>query len=68
MPYKDITYDNGFTERFYYDETLEEEAFRMSRTNRVKSFPSANHRASINLSSIPKRHKTPLPDEQLHFY
>ena len=21
MPYKDITYDNGFTERFYYDET-----------------------------------------------
>ena len=26
MPYKDITYDNGFTERFYYDETLDEEA------------------------------------------
>ena len=63
MPYKDITYDNGFTERFYYDETLEEEAFRMSRTNRVKSFPSANHRASINLSSIPKDRKTPIPDE-----
>jgi len=21
MPYKDVTYDNGFTERFYYDET-----------------------------------------------
>ena len=63
MPYKDITYDNGFTERFYYDETLEEEAFRMSRTNRVKSFPSANHRASLNLSSIPKDRKTPIPDE-----
>ena len=47
MPYKDITYDNGFTERCYYDETLEEEAFRMPRTNRVKSFPSANHRATV---------------------
>ena len=63
MPYKDITYDNGFTERFYYDETLDEEALRMSRTNRVKSFPSANHRASTNLSSISKGRKTQLPDE-----
>jgi hypothetical protein len=33
MPYKDITYDNGFTERFYFDETEEEEALRMSRIN-----------------------------------
>jgi hypothetical protein len=24
MPYKDVTYDNGFTERFYYDETPDE--------------------------------------------
>lgn len=46
MPYKDITYDNGFTERVYYDETPEEEALRMSRANRVKSFPSVNHRAA----------------------
>ena len=50
MPYKDITYDNGFTERFYYDETEEEEALRMSRINSVAKFPSANSR-----SSTPKR-------------
>ena len=43
MPYKDITYDNGFTERFYFDETEEEEALRMSRINSVAKFPSANH-------------------------
>jgi len=42
MPYKDITYDNGFTERFYYDETEWEQALRMSRTNKVSKFRSAN--------------------------
>ena len=41
MPYKDITYDNGFTERVYYNMTASEEAERFKRTNRVKSFPSA---------------------------
>ena len=46
MPYKDITYDNGFTERFYYDETEWEQALRISRTNKVSKFPSANSRAS----------------------
>ena len=46
MPYKDITYDNGFTERFYYDETEWEQALRMSRTNKVAKFPSANVRPS----------------------
>jgi len=60
MPYKDITYDNGFTERVYYDETLEEEAFRMSRTNRVKSFPSANHRTALKRSRL-KDQGPPLP-------
>ena len=48
MPYKDVTYDNGFTERFYYDETLEEEALRMSRINSVAKFPSANHRSATH--------------------
>ena len=38
MPYKDITYDNGFTERFYYDETEWEQALRMSRANKVATF------------------------------
>ena len=48
MPYKDITYDNGSTERFYYNETPLEEAKRMARMNRVASFPSANHRAKTH--------------------
>ena len=42
MPYKDVTYDNGFTERFYYDETDSEQALRMGRMNSVSKFPSAN--------------------------
>jgi len=46
MPYKDVTYENGFTERFYYDETPYEEALRMGRMNSVAKFPSANHRAT----------------------
>ena len=49
MPYKDVTYENGFTERFYYDETPDEEALRMSRSNSVSKFPSANsNRATRN--------------------
>ena len=48
MPYKDVTNDNGFTERFYYDETLEEEALRMSRINSVAKFPSTNHRSATH--------------------
>jgi hypothetical protein len=44
MPYKDVTYDNGFTERFYFDETTEEEAIRISRTNSASKFPSVNCR------------------------
>jgi hypothetical protein len=42
MPYRGVTYDNGFTERFYYGETPEEEALRMSRINSVAKFPSAH--------------------------
>ena len=42
MPYKDVTYENGFTERIYHDETPYEEALRMSRTNSVIKFPSVN--------------------------
>lgn len=50
MPYKDITYDNGFTERFYYDETEWEQALRMSRTNSVAKFPSVNARSTARKS------------------
>ncbi|MDB9843976.1 hypothetical protein OAC48_05835 [Porticoccaceae bacterium] len=63
MPYKDITYDNGFTERVYYNVTASEEAERFKRSNRVKSFPSANHRAAVKRTSISNSHKQKLPDE-----
>ena len=60
MPYKDITYDNGFTERFYYDETPYEEALRMSRMNSVAKFPSANHRSATRQNpSKPSDSKPP---------
>jgi len=52
MPYKDVTYDNGFTQRFYYDEAEEGEALRMSRINSVAKFPSANSRSSAPKKSI----------------
>ena len=48
MPYKDVTYDNGFTERIYYDETQEEEAYRISRSSHISKFPSANYRYAPN--------------------
>ena len=51
MPYKDVTYDNGFTERFYYDETPYEEALRMSRVNSVSKFPSINSIITARKSS-----------------
>ena len=59
MPYKDITYDNGFTERVYYNMTASEEAERFNRTNGVKSFPSANHRAAVKRSRL-KDQEPPL--------
>ena len=51
MHYTDITYVSGFTERVYYKMTASEEAERFKRTNCVKSFPSANHRADIRSST-----------------
>ena len=51
MPYKDVTYDNGFTERYYYDETPYEEALRMSRSNSVLKFPSVNEKSAARNSS-----------------
>ena len=53
MPYRDVTYDNGFTERFYFDETPYEEALRMSRINSVAKFPSTNSR-SVTREHSPK--------------
>ena len=51
MPYRDVTYDNGFTERFYYDETDDEQALRMGRMNSVAKFPSTNNRSTIRENS-----------------
>lgn len=60
MPYRDITYDNGFTERFYYDETESEQALRMGRMNSVAKFRSANHRSAPRQSPAkPKDSKPP---------
>jgi len=52
MPYKDVTYDNGFTERFYYDETDDEQALRMCRINSVAKFPAANHRSATRKDRV----------------
>ena len=57
MPYKDVTYDNGFTERFYYDETPYEEALRMGRMNSVAKFPLVNHIYAI--SKAPSKQRDP---------
>ena len=63
MPYKDITYDNGFTERVYYNMTSSEEAERFKSINRVKTFPSANHKVSLKKNSIWKDEKPQFPDD-----
>ena len=52
MPYRDVTYDNGFTERFYYDETPYEEALRISRANSAEKFPSANARSASSKNCV----------------
>ena len=62
MPYKDVTYDNGCTERFYYDETPYEEALRMGRMNSVAKFPSANHRSAARQNPSTKTDSKP-PEE-----
>ena len=46
MPYKYITYENGFTEIIPVNLTVAEEAAQMARMNGVKSFPSANYRSN----------------------
>lgn len=63
MPYKDITYDNGFTERIYYNMSSSEEADRFKQMNGVKAFPSANHKVSLKKSSIWKDEKPQFPDD-----
>lgn len=63
MPYKDITYDNGFTERVYYNMTATEEAGRFKSINRVKTFPSVNRNVNLKKSSILKDEEPQLPDD-----
>lgn len=64
MPYKDITYENGFTERIYYNMTASEESERFKRINSVKHFPSVNHRAALNRTLTEKDQEPTLPKQE----
>ena len=66
MPYRDVTYDNGFTERFYFDETPYEEALRMSRINSVAKFPSTNSRSVTREPSPKETESKSRTDSQYH--
>lgn len=64
MPYKYVTYKNGFTEIIPVKLTVAEEAAQMARMNGVKAFPSANYRSNSNVKKQKQaKLKTPLrPD------
>ena len=60
MPYKYITYENGFTEIIPVNLTVAEEAAQMARMNGVKSFPSANYRTDSKKLQKQAKLKTSL--------
>jgi hypothetical protein len=60
MPYKYITYENGFTEIIPFNLTVAEEAAQMARMNGVKSFPSVNYRTDSKKLQKQAKLKTPL--------
>ena len=61
MPYKYVTYKNGFTEIIPVNLTVSEEAAQMARMNGVKSFPSVNYRSNSNIKKQEQaKLKTPL--------
>ena len=64
MPYKDITYENGSTERIYYNMTATEEAERFKQINSVKRFPSVDHRAALNRTLTGKDQEPTLPKQE----
>jgi hypothetical protein len=59
MPYKYVTYKNGFTEIIPVNLTVAEESAQMARMNGVKSFPSANYRS--NSKKTQKQAKLEMP-------
>lgn len=65
MPYKYVTYKNGFTEIIGVRVTAAEEADQMRRMAGVKLFPSANHRSTSAMDqeplepSQPEQHQKP---------
>ena len=64
MPYKNITYENGFTVIIPVNLTVAEEAAQMERMNGVKSFPSANYRSNSNVKKQTQaKLKTPLKQD-----
>ncbi len=60
MPYKYVTYKNGFTEIIPVNLTVAEEAAQMARMNGVKSFPSANYRTDSKKPQKQSKLKTPV--------
>jgi hypothetical protein len=60
MPYKYVTYKNGFTEIIPVNLTVAEEAAQMARMNGVKSFPSANYRTDSKKPQKQAKLETPL--------
>ena len=60
MPYKYVTYENGFTEIIPFNLTVAEEAAQMARMNGVKSFPSVNYRTDSKKLQKQAKLKTPL--------
>ena len=63
MPCKDATYDNGFTERFYYNDPPLEEAKRMARINRVAKFRQRT--TAPGLIAL-RRQKRQTQSQQIH--
>lgn len=61
MPYKYVTYKNGFTEIIPFNLTAAEEAAQMVRMNGVKSFPSANYRSDSKVINPQKQAKLETP-------
>lgn len=61
MPYKYVTYKNGFTKIIPVNLTVAEEAAQMARINGVKSFPSAKYRSDSNVINPQKQAKLETP-------
>jgi hypothetical protein len=64
MPYKYVTYKNGFTEIIPVNLTLEEEVAQMAKMIGVKSFSSVNYRTNSKKRQKQVSLKTTLSPDQ----